>query len=180
MWTILKYRYISCFKNIFSPLFSAKTNFLHLFLEYLLQLQLCLAQILHLLSVKVDSHFYGTSIFRVFKAFSLFIFYMGLYILIWGFSLGISGVFKKISVGTLTKTSFSIHSKMFPQIKSSSGTADAPLFRARGAAILRLHFNFDFVLRVTITLRLITALWLFTALLRPFAVKLYLFKRHKT
>ena len=54
--------------------------------------------------MKVDSHFYGvgyTSIFRVFKVFSLLIFYMGFYILIWGFSWGISGVFKKISVGAL-------------------------------------------------------------------------------
>ena len=62
---------------------------------------------------------------------------------------------------------------MFPQIKSSSGTEDAPPFRAGGAAILRLHFNFDFVLRVIIKLRLITVLWLFTALLRLFAVNLY-------
>ena len=59
------------------------------------------------------------------------------------------------------------------QIKSSSGTEDAPLFRAGGAAILRLHFNFDFVLRVIIKLRLITVLWLFIALLRLFAVNLY-------
>ena len=57
--------------------------------------------------IKVDSHFYGigyTSIFRVFKAFSLLIFYMGFYILIWGFSWGISGIFKKISVGALART----------------------------------------------------------------------------
>ena len=51
--------------------------------------------------MKVDSHFYDTSMFRVFKAFSLIIFYMGFNILIWGFSQAIFGVFKKISVGAL-------------------------------------------------------------------------------
>ena len=101
MWTVSRYRYISCFKNFFLHFFSAKSNFLYLFQQYLLQLQLCLVQILHLLSMKVDSHFYGTSIFRVFKAFSSRIFYMGFYILIWGFSKAISGVFKKTLVGAL-------------------------------------------------------------------------------
>ena len=34
-----------------------------------------------------------------------------------------------------------------PPNKSSSGTEDAPFFRACGGAISRLHFNFDFVLK---------------------------------
>ena len=49
--------------------------------------------------------------------------------------------------GLNTKTSFSIRSRTFPQIKSSSGAEDAPFFRGCGAAISRLHFNFDFVLK---------------------------------
>ena len=49
--------------------------------------------------------------------------------------------------GLNTKTSFSIRLRMFPQIKSSSGTEDAPFFRTCGGAISRLHFNFDFVLK---------------------------------
>ena len=89
MWTILRYRFICIFhvlKIFFLPFFYAKINFLHLFLQYVLQLQLSLVQKLHLLFMKVGSHFYGTIIFRVYKAFSLLIFSMGFYILIWGFS----------------------------------------------------------------------------------------------
>ena len=105
MWTILRYRYISCFKNIFSPFFFFCKNKLSLLVSaVLIAVAMVLNANIAFIFMKVDSHFYGigyTSIFRVFKAFSLLIFYMGFYIFIWGFSWGISGVFKKISVGAL-------------------------------------------------------------------------------
>ena len=51
MWTILRYRFICIFHVltiIFLPFFYAKIYFLHLFLQYVLQLQLSLVQKLHL------------------------------------------------------------------------------------------------------------------------------------
>ena len=104
MWTILRYRYISCFKNIFSPFFYCKNKLSPLVSAVLIAVAIVFGTNIAFIFMKVDSHFYGigyTSIFRVFKAFSLLIFYMGFYILIWGFSRSISGVFKKISVGAL-------------------------------------------------------------------------------
>ena len=94
MWTILRYRFICIFyvlKIFFLSFFYAKINFFHLFIQYVLQLQLCLVQKLHLLFMKVGSHFYSTTIFRVYKAFSLLVFYMGFIFL--------SGVFLRAYLG---------------------------------------------------------------------------------
>ena len=104
MRTILRYRYISCFKNIFSPFFFCKNKLSSLVSAVLIAVAIVFGSNIAFIFMKVDSHFYDigyTSIFRVFKAFSLLIFYVEFYILIWGFSWGISGVFKKISVGAL-------------------------------------------------------------------------------
>ena len=104
MWTILRYWYISCFKNIFFPFFFCKNKLSPLVSAVLIAVAIVFGTNIAIMCMKVDSHFYGigyTSIFRVFKAFSLLIFYMGFYILIWGFSRSICGVFKKISVGAL-------------------------------------------------------------------------------
>ena len=70
------YLYISCYKNLFSPLFYAKINFLHLFLQYVLQLH-SLVQKLHLLFMKVGSHFYGRlPVYFVFIKHFLCVFFM--------------------------------------------------------------------------------------------------------
>ena len=106
MWTILRYRYISCFKSIFSPFFFCKYKLSRLVSAVLIAVAIVFGTNIAIIFMKVDSHFYGIGytrprIFCVFKAFSLLIFYMGFYILIWGFCWGISGVFKKFSVGAL-------------------------------------------------------------------------------
>ena len=88
MWTILRYQCISCFKNIFSPLFFCKNKFFPLVSAVVIAVAIVFSTNIAFIIYESGQSllWYGTSIFRVFKAFSLPIFYMGFYILIGGFS----------------------------------------------------------------------------------------------